>query len=77
MIRCIASYSSILPLHIVTSESFTQDEFPAFQTAHFVDKHKEETLSRVQVSIHSLVAPQELLTVTSIYAACSIDDFFL
>jgi hypothetical protein len=42
--RCIAGYSDILPLYIVSSESFTRD---------FVDDQMENTLSEVQTSMYS------------------------
>jgi hypothetical protein len=37
--RCIAGYSDVLPLNIV---SFTRQDFPALLAAHFVGDHMEE-----------------------------------
>jgi hypothetical protein len=52
--RCIREYFDVLSLDIVPSESFTQ--------------HMDRKLSNVQEAMYSLVAPCELLTVTSGYS---------
>jgi hypothetical protein len=70
--RCIANYSDVLPLNIAASESFTRHDLPALLASHFVRDHMEEALSGVQTFIYSVVAPQELLTVT---AVCFINGF--
>jgi hypothetical protein len=41
--RCITGYFDVLPLNIVSSESFTRDEVPAL-LAHFVADHMERAL---------------------------------
>jgi hypothetical protein len=38
----------VLPLDIVSSESFTRHELPAFLAAHFVDDHMKKVLSGSQ-----------------------------
>jgi hypothetical protein len=63
--HCIAGYSDVLPLNIVSSESFTRHDLPAFLPTHFVGDHVEGVLSGVQTSMYSSVASQEMLTVTS------------
>jgi hypothetical protein len=55
--RCIASYSDVLPLNIVSSESFTRHNFPELLATNYVEG--------VQTSMNSVVASRELLTVTS------------
>jgi hypothetical protein len=59
---CIKGYSDVLSLDIVPSESFTRHERPAL-----VDGHMEKKLANVQEAMYILVAPRELLTVTSGY----------
>jgi hypothetical protein len=61
--RSIAGYFDVLPLNIVSSESFTRHNLPALLATNFVGYH------RVQTSMYSVVAPLELLTVTARYAA--------
>jgi hypothetical protein len=51
------------------SESFTQHELSALLGNPLVDKHMEKKLANVQEAMYSLVAPRELLTVTSGYGA--------
>jgi hypothetical protein len=70
--RCVAGYSNVLPLNIVSSESFTQHGFAALLASHFVEDHMERALSGFQTSIYSVVAPRELLTVTARYAASMV-----
>jgi hypothetical protein len=70
--RCIAGYSSVLPLNIVSSESFTRHELPTLLAAHFVDDLIEKALCRVKTSLYSVVAPRELLMVTTRYATWMI-----
>jgi hypothetical protein len=70
--RCIAGYSDVLPLNIVSSESFTRHGFAALLASHFVEDHMERALFGVQTSIYSVVAPRELLTVTARYAASMV-----
>jgi hypothetical protein len=48
--RCIAGYSNVLPLNIVSSERYSD----------FVDDHMETTLSGVQTSMCLVVTPREL-----------------
>jgi hypothetical protein len=45
--RCNASYSDVLPLNIVSSQSFTRYGLPAFLATHFVGDHMERALSGV------------------------------
>jgi hypothetical protein len=66
---CIRGYSDVLSMDIVPSESFTQHELPALLGTPLVDGHMEKKLSNVQEAMYSLVAPRELLTVTSGYGA--------
>jgi hypothetical protein len=49
--RCIAGYSNVWPLNIVSSESFTRYELPALLATHFVDNHMENARSGAQVSM--------------------------
>jgi hypothetical protein len=70
--RCIAGYSDVLPLNVVPFESFTRHDLPALLDAHFVGDHGEAAFSRVQASMYSVVAPRELLTVTTKYATSMI-----
>jgi hypothetical protein len=65
--RCIGGYSDVLSLDIVPSESFTRHELPALLGIPLVDGHMEKKLADVQGAMYSLVAPRELLTVTSGY----------
>jgi hypothetical protein len=69
MTRCIKGYSNVLSLDIVPSESFTQHELPAILETTLVDGHIKKILASVQEAMYSLVAPRELLTVTSGYRA--------
>jgi hypothetical protein len=55
--RCFADYPDVLPLNIVSSESFTRHDLPALLDTHFVGDHIEGALSRVQTYIYSVVAP--------------------
>jgi hypothetical protein len=66
--RCIAGYSDVLPLNIVSSESFTRHDLPALLAAHFV----EEAISGVQTSMYSVMAPRKLLTVIARYATLMV-----
>jgi hypothetical protein len=59
--HCIAGYSNVLPLNIVSSESFTWHGWLALMATHFVDDHMERALSWLQTSMYSLVASCELL----------------
>jgi hypothetical protein len=54
-----------LSIDIVLSESFTRHELPALLGTPLVDGNMEEKLANVQEAMYSLVAPRELLTVTS------------
>jgi hypothetical protein len=69
--RCIGGYSDVLSLDIVASESFTRHELPAILGTPLVDGHMEKKLADVQ-AMYSLVAPHELLTVTSGYGPSCI-----
>jgi hypothetical protein len=71
----LPSYSDVLPLNIVSSGSFTRPELPALLTTHFVDDHMLKAFSRVQTTMYSVLAPGELLTVTSNIQVCYIDGF--
>jgi hypothetical protein len=51
------------------SESFTRHELPALIRTLLVEEHMEKKLANVQEAMYSLVAPRELLTVTSGYGA--------
>jgi hypothetical protein len=70
--RCIRGYSDVLSLDIVPSKSFTRHELPALLGVPLVDEHMEKKLANVQGAMYSLVAPRELLTVTSEYGASCI-----
>jgi hypothetical protein len=61
--RCIAGYLYVLPLNIVSSESFTRHNLPALLASHFVGDDIEGAFSGVQESMYSVVAPRELLMV--------------
>jgi hypothetical protein len=61
--RCIAGYSDVLPMNIVSSESFTRHDLPALVATHFVG---DDMLSGVQTSMWCL------LTVTTRYAASMV-----
>jgi hypothetical protein len=67
--RYIKGYSDVLSLDIVLSGSFTLQELPALLGTPLVDGHMENKLANVQGPMYSLVAPHELLTVTSRYGA--------
>jgi hypothetical protein len=69
---CIAGYSNVLLLNIVSSESYARHDLPALLTTHFVDDHLEGALSGVQKSMYSVVAPRELLSLTARYAASMV-----
>jgi hypothetical protein len=43
--RCIAGYSDVFPLNIVSSETFTRHNLPALLATHFVSEHMEGALS--------------------------------
>jgi hypothetical protein len=70
MAHCIRGYSDVLSLDKVPS--FTWHELPALLGTPLVDGHMEKKLANVQVAMYSLVAPRELLTVTSVYGASCI-----
>jgi hypothetical protein len=70
--RCFAGYSDVLPLNIVSSESFTRHDLPALLATHFLGDHMQRALSGVQTSMYSVVAPQELLTLTTRDAASMV-----
>jgi hypothetical protein len=72
MCRCIKGYSDVLSLDIVPSESFKRYELPAILGIPLVDGHMEEQLANVQEAIYSMVAPRELLTVSSGYGPSCI-----
>jgi ribonuclease HI len=65
--RCIGGYSDVLSLNIVPSKSKTRHELPALLGTPLVDGHMEKKLTNVQEAMYSMVAPCELLTVTSGY----------
>jgi hypothetical protein len=69
---CIVVYSDVLPLNIVSSESFIRHELPALLATHFVDDHMEKALFGVQTSMYSVVAPRELFSVKSSTYATSM-----
>jgi hypothetical protein len=69
MDRSIKGYSDVLSLDIVLSGSFTLQELPALLETPLVVGHMENKLANVQGPMYSLVAPPELLTVTSRYGA--------
>jgi hypothetical protein len=58
--RCIAGYSDVLSLNIISSESFTRHNLPVLLATHFVGDNMEGALSGVQTSIYSVVALLEL-----------------
>jgi hypothetical protein len=66
---CIRGYSDVLSMDIVSSESFTQHELPALLGTPLVDGYMDKKFANVQEAMYSLVAPHELLTVTSRYGA--------
>jgi hypothetical protein len=70
--RCIAGYSDVLPENIVLSESFTRFDLLALLANHIVSDHMKVALSGVQSSMYLVVAPRELLTVTTRYAASMV-----
>jgi hypothetical protein len=70
--RCIRGYSDVLSLDIVPSESFMRHELPALLETPLIDEHMEKKLANIQEAMYSLVAPRELLTVTSGYGASCI-----
>jgi hypothetical protein len=70
--HCIGGYSDVLSLDIVPSESFTRHELPALSGTPLVEGHVEKKLANVQEAIYSLVAPCDLLSVTSGYCASCI-----
>jgi ribonuclease HI len=70
--RCIGRYFDVLQLDIVPSDSFTWHELPALLRTPLVDGHMEKNLANIQGAMYSLVAPHELLTVTSGYVASCI-----
>jgi hypothetical protein len=70
--RCIKRYSDDSSLDIVPFEFFTRHELPALLGTFLVDGHMEKKLNNVQEAMYSLVAPHELLTVTSGYGASCI-----
>jgi ribonuclease HI len=70
--RCNRGYSDVLSLDIVPSESFTQHKLPALLGTPLVDEHMEKKLANIQGAMYSLVAPRELMLVTSEYGASCI-----
>jgi hypothetical protein len=70
--RCIKGYSDVLSLDLISSESFTRHELPVLLGTPFVDGHMKKKLSSVQETMYTLVAPRELLTVTSGYGPSCI-----
>jgi hypothetical protein len=70
--HCVGRYSDVLSLDLVPSESFTRHELPALLGTPVVDGHKEKKLANVQRAMYSLVAPREVLTVTSGYGPSCI-----
>jgi hypothetical protein len=70
--RCIKGNSRVLSLDIVPSESFMRHELPALLGTPLVDGHMEKKLTNVQEAMYSLVAPRELLTLTSGYGMSCI-----
>jgi hypothetical protein len=71
--RCIVGYSDVLQLNIVSSWSFTRHNLPTLLGDHFVGNHMERALCGIQISMYSMVAPRELLTVTARHGC--IDSF--
>jgi hypothetical protein len=65
--RYIKGYSDVLSLDIVPSESITRHELPTLLGTPLVDEHMKKKLANVQEAMYALVAPRELLTVTSGY----------
>jgi hypothetical protein len=53
-------------------ESFTPFELSALLAIHFADDHMKKALFGVQKSMYSVVAPRELLKVTSRYATSMV-----
>jgi hypothetical protein len=70
--RCVGGYSDVLSLDKVPSESFTRHELPALFETSLVDEQMEKKLANVQEAMYSLMAPRDLLTVTSGYGASCI-----
>jgi hypothetical protein len=55
--HCIAGYSNVFPLNIVSPESFTRHDLPALLATYFVGDHMETALSRVQFYVFSGGSP--------------------
>jgi hypothetical protein len=70
--RCVGGYSEYSSLDKVPSESFTRHELPALLGTPLVDGQMERKLANVQEAMYSLVAPRELLTMTSGYVPSCI-----
>jgi hypothetical protein len=75
--RCIEGYSDVLPPSIVSSESFTRHHLPALLATHFVGDKMKGAFSGFQTSMYSVLAPRQLLTVTTKYAASLHRWFFI
>jgi ribonuclease HI len=65
-------HSDVLSLDIVPSESFTRHELPALVGTPLADGYMVKKLENAQEAMYSLVAPRELLTVTSGYGLSCI-----
>jgi hypothetical protein len=72
MERCFKGYSDVLSLDMVPSKFFMRHKLPAPLGTYLVDGHMEKKLANVQEAMYKLVAPRELLTVTSGYGASCI-----
>jgi hypothetical protein len=59
--RYISGHSDVLPLNVVSSESFTRHNLPALLAAHFVGDHMQGAFSGVQTSMYLVVALRELV----------------
>jgi hypothetical protein len=70
--RCIRGYSDVLSLDKVPSESFTWHELPFILGTPLVAGQMEKKLANVYEAMYSLLAPRELLTVTSRYGPSCI-----
>jgi hypothetical protein len=70
--RCIVGYSDVLPLNIVSSESFTRHEMPALLATHFVDYHMERALNSGDIYVFGGGSPR---AVDGDIQVCYIDCF--
>jgi hypothetical protein len=77
---CITGYSDVLPLDIVLTESFIRHELPVESPDMSCSWSlilwmiiMEKALSGVHVATYSVVAPRELLTMTSRYVTSMVN----